>query len=73
MHDWKLFPEDRRQSHEFAHLPSFLCRPVYILRLFVKMPEILFKMNAPTRNCKLIVKYMDSVLEYLDSNLDLFA
>ena len=37
------------------------------------MPEILFKMNTPTRNCKLIVKYMDSVLEYLDSNLDLFA
>jgi len=73
VHDWKLFPEDRRQSHEFAHLPSFLCSPVYILRLFVKMPEILFKMNAPTRNCKLIVKYMDSVLEYLDSNLDLFA
>ena len=73
MHDWKLLPEDRLASQEFSHLPSVLCGPVYLLRLFVKLPEILYKMNMPTKNSKLIVKYMDSVLEYLDAHTDLFA
>ena len=74
VHDWKLLPEDRAgvPSREFGHLPSVLCGPVYLLRLFVKLPEILFKMNMPTKNTKLILKYMDSVLEYLETHPDLF-
>jgi len=73
VHDWKLLPEDRVSHQDLAHLPSVLCGPVYLLRLFVKLPEILYKMNMPAKNSKLIVKYMDSVLEYLDAHPDLFA
>ena len=67
--DWRLIPDDRHNGH----LASVIGGPIHLLRLFVKLPEILFKMKMPPKTSKLIVKYMDSVLEYLDSNPDLFG
>merc|ERR1712029_437047 len=73
VHDWKLLPEGRISSQDFCHLPSVICGPVYLLRLFVKLPLILAKMkNLSTKECKLILKYVDSVLDSLDNHPDLF-
>ncbi len=47
--------------------------PIHLLRLFVKLPEILSKMDMPVKTKKLVVKYMDSVLEYLRNHPDLFV
>jgi len=69
--DWRLLPVGGGGG-EFSHLPCVLCGPIYLLRLFVRLPEILTKMKMPQKTSKLIVKYMDSILEYFDSHQDLF-
>ena len=54
-------------------IPSLFYGPVHLLRLFVKMPEILGRMRIPSKKSKLIVKYMESLLEYLESQPSLFT
>jgi male-specific lethal 3 len=54
-------------------MPSLVYGPIHLLRLFVKLPELLQRMNMPPKTCKLIVKYMDAVLEYFEGRPDLFS
>lgn len=71
LQSWKLVPVEMYQKEEKV-MPSMVYGPVHLLRLFVKMPEILAKMRMPGKTTKLIVKYMDDVLEYLNGHPDLF-
>ena len=75
---WKLVPDsvhtDDVSSHPVnAPMPSLVYGPIHLLRLFVKLPEILGRMNLPPKTCKLIVRYMDAVLEYFEGHPDLFS
>ena len=54
-------------------IPSSIYGPIYLLRLFVKMPEILGRMKIPPKTSKILVKYLDSLLEYLESQPNLFT
>lgn len=49
--------------------------PAVILRLFVKLPEILGKMRIPPKTTKLLLSYFSSLLEFLslDSNSEWFS
>ena len=67
---WKLVPQ--AVYLESPPIPSLIYGPIHLLRLFVKMPEILGRMNLPPKTCKMIVKYMDAVLEYFEAHPDLF-
>ena len=68
---WKLVPQSLYLKN--PPLPSLVYGPIHLLRLFVKMPEILGRMPLPPKTCKLIVKYMDAVLEYFEGHQDLFT
>ena len=65
--------EKAESYHNVGIIPSSVYGPIYILRLFVKMPEILGRMKIPPKTSKLIVKYMDNLLEYLESQPNLFT
>lgn len=67
---WKLVPDELYSAS--PPMPSLVYGPIYLLRLFVKLPEILKRMNFPPKTSKLIVKYMDAVLEYFEGHPDLF-
>ncbi len=62
-----------QEFHDIGMFPSSIYGPVHLLRLFVKMPEILGRMKIPTKTSKLIIKYMDSLLEYLEGQPNLFT
>jgi male-specific lethal 3 len=68
---WKLVPQELYL--QTPPMPSLIYGPIHLLRLFVKLPEILGRMNLPPKTCKLIVKYMDAVIEYFEGHPDLFA
>ena len=62
------------QQHTNAEIiPSSIYGPVHLLRLFVKMPEIIGRMQMPQKTSKLVMKYLDSLLEYLESQPNLFT
>ena len=68
---WKLVPDELYTAT--PPMPSLVYGPIHLLRLFVKLPEILARMNFPPKTGKLIVKYMDAVLEYFEGHPDLFS
>lgn len=62
-----------QQSTDAVIIPSSLYGPVHLLRLFVKMPEIIARMQMPQKTSKLIMKYLDSLLGYLERQPNLFT
>ena len=86
LHEWQLVPRIDSESNlkssntdnsnqrqkDSEILPSLIYGPIHLLRLFVKMPEILGRMKIPQKRSKIIIKYVDSLLKYLESQPDLF-
>ena len=72
LHDWRLVPDSFYEDHDRVPMESLVYGPSHLLRLFVKMPEILGKMTIPMKTKKLVMKYLDSVLDYLKTHQDLF-
>ncbi|XP_054979837.1 male-specific lethal 3 homolog [Sorex araneus] len=61
---WKLMPE----SYPPSDLPppaSCIYGAQHLLRLFVKLPEILGKMSLPEKNLKALLKHLDLFLQFL--------
>ena len=87
LHEWQLVPRIDSESNlkssntdnsnqrqkDCEILPSLIYGPIHLLRLFVKMPEILGRMKIPQKRSKIIIKYVDSLLKYLESQPDLFT
>ncbi|XP_068575497.1 MSL complex subunit 3-like isoform X1 [Cebidichthys violaceus] len=61
---WKLTP-DNYPLHDQPHPPSYLYGSQHLLRLFVKLPEILGKMQIPERNLRALVKHLELFLRFL--------
>ena len=73
LQEWKLVPDSLYQDTSKKPLESLIYGPIHLLRLFVKLPEIIGLMSTmPVKKKKLVLKYMDSVLEYLQSHQDFF-
>ncbi|KAK7082206.1 Male-specific lethal 3 [Halocaridina rubra] len=64
LRDWTLLPEAFRDPPP----PSLLYGPLHLLRLFVKFPEILYRMNLPELKRKIILKHVELFLEYVSSH-----
>ncbi|TNN55697.1 Male-specific lethal 3 [Liparis tanakae] len=61
---WKLTP-DNYPLHDQPPPPSYLYGAQHLLRLFVKLPEILGKMQIPERNLRALVKHVELFLRFL--------
>jgi len=73
LQEWRLVPDSLYKDTSKKPLESLVYGPIHLLRLFVKLPEIIGLMNTmPVKKKKLVLKYMDSVLEYLQSHQDFF-
>ena len=72
LHEWRLVPDTFYEDLDQVPMESLVYGPSHLLRLFVKMPEILGNMTIPCKTKKIVMKYLDSVLEYLNGHMDLF-
>ncbi|XP_061745948.1 male-specific lethal 3 homolog isoform X1 [Nerophis ophidion] len=61
---WKLTP-DNYPLNDQPPPPSYLYGVQHLLRLFVKLPEILGKMQIPERNLRALVKHLELLLRFL--------
>ena len=60
--NWRLF----EGANLTTPVASLICSPIFILRLFVKLPEILGKMNMPEKRVKMLLKYFEELLQFLE-------
>ena len=72
LQEWRLVPDSMYEDKSKKPIESIVYGPIFLLRLFVKLPEIVGKMTMPNKTKKLVVKYMDTVIDYLQSHQDLF-
>uniref|UniRef100_A0A8D3ED82 FERM and PDZ domain containing 4 n=1 Tax=Scophthalmus maximus TaxID=52904 RepID=A0A8D3ED82_SCOMX len=61
---WKLTPDNYPLTDQ-PPPPSYLYGSQHLLRLFVKLPEILGKMQIPERNLRALVKHLELFLRFL--------
>ncbi|XP_055968380.1 male-specific lethal 3 homolog [Sorex fumeus] len=61
---WKLVPESYPPSDQ-PPPASYIYGAQHLLRLFVKLPEILGKMSLPEKNLKALLKHLDLFLRFL--------
>ncbi|XP_047740862.1 male-specific lethal 3 homolog isoform X1 [Hyalella azteca] len=59
---WTLLPS----QHRHAGIPILLYGPLHLLRLFVKLPEIVYRMNLSPEKRKIVLKHLQLFLEYLE-------
>ena len=60
---WRLLPAGTKLDEA---VPSLICGPVYLLRLYCRLPEILGRMGMPEKKTQLVVKYLESLMEYME-------
>ena len=56
------------ENAEIAPMASLVYGPIHLLRLFVKLPDILSKMKLLPKTAKQIVKFVDHVIDYIGKN-----
>ncbi|XP_037676664.1 LOW QUALITY PROTEIN: male-specific lethal 3 homolog [Choloepus didactylus] len=61
---WKLMPDNYPPSDQ-PPPPSYIYGSQHLLRLFVKLPEILRKMSFSGKNLKALLKHFDLFLRFL--------
>lgn len=61
---WKLVPESYPPGDQ-PPPPSYIYGAQHLLRLFVKLPEILGKMAFSEKNLKALLKHFDLFLRFL--------
>ncbi|XP_053243212.1 male-specific lethal 3 homolog isoform X2 [Podarcis raffonei] len=61
---WKLMPESYPPGDQ-PPPPSYIYGSQHLLRMFVKLPEILGKMSFPDKNLKALVKHFELFLRFL--------
>ncbi|XP_053423458.1 male-specific lethal 3 homolog [Nycticebus coucang] len=61
---WKLVPDNYPPGDQ-PPPPSYIYGAQHLLRLFVKLPEILGKMSFPEKNLRALLKHFDLFLTFL--------
>ena len=62
-HRFRLFPAGTQLEEA---VPSLICGPIYLLRLYTKLPEILGGMNMPEKKTRSVLMYLESFMEYME-------
>ncbi|XP_078458875.1 MSL complex subunit 3 isoform X1 [Lampetra fluviatilis] len=62
--NWRLLPEDHPR-YDHPPPPSCIYGSQHLLRMFVKLPELLVKMNLPEKNLKALLKHLELFLRFL--------
>ncbi|XP_070540062.1 MSL complex subunit 3-like [Ptychodera flava] len=60
---WRLLPSDF--TYEGPTPPSLIYGAQHLLRLFVKLPEVLGRMQIPPKTLKTLVRHIDGIVKYL--------
>ncbi|XP_029651036.2 male-specific lethal 3 homolog isoform X1 [Octopus sinensis] len=60
---WRLLPQSFYS--QCPPQPSIICGPQQLLRLFVKLPEVLGKMDLPELKLGILLGYLENFLEYM--------
>lgn len=60
---WSLLPTDVRLQNPIT--PSQIYGPVHLIRMFVKLPDLLKKMNMKEVQIQIIIKFVHHCLQYL--------
>jgi len=68
--EWKLIPkssapEDGEQVEEEEASPCYMYGSVHLLRLFVKLPNILSQANMPKKRLSIVVQLLNQFIQYL--------
>ncbi|CAL8288911.1 unnamed protein product [Lota lota] len=61
---WRLTP-DNYPMNDQPPPPSYLYGSQHLLRLFVKLPDILGQMHIPERNLRVLIKHLELFLRFL--------
>ena len=72
INSWKLLAAAKPKTVRPA-LASSICSPVHLLRLLVKMPLIISKMNMNVWKEKMILKYLEHLIDYLVNSEHFFT
>ena len=60
---FRLFPAGTQLEEA---VPSLICGPIYLLRLYTKLPEVLGGMNMSEKKTRCVLMYLDSFMEYME-------
>lgn len=63
--DWCIVPDTYRPETGATVPPSMIYGIHHLLRLFVKLPEILIKMEIPEFKLRILIKHLNSLLKFL--------
>ncbi|KAG8212649.1 hypothetical protein J437_LFUL018872 [Ladona fulva] len=66
---WKMIPE----SSGIINLPSQLYGAIHLVRLFVKLPDLLYAAGIQDKKLKVLLGYLHTFLEYLEEHTDWFG
>ncbi|XP_011501045.1 PREDICTED: male-specific lethal 3 homolog [Ceratosolen solmsi marchali] len=68
---WRLMPEIIiKEAHPE---PSMIYGAVHLVRLFVKLPDLLQMTDIPSKKLKVLLKYLDMFLSYLEMHREWFG
>uniref|UniRef100_A0AAY4DSM4 MRG domain-containing protein n=1 Tax=Denticeps clupeoides TaxID=299321 RepID=A0AAY4DSM4_9TELE len=67
LNELRLTPDNYPQSDQ-PPPPSYLYGSQHLLRLFVKLPDILCKMHIPEKNLRVLVKHLELFLRFSPSD-----
>ncbi|XP_012525998.1 male-specific lethal 3 homolog isoform X2 [Monomorium pharaonis] len=68
---WRLMPQVPRQSE--IPSPSSYYGAIHLTRLFVKLPELLQSADISSKKLKVLLKYLDMFLSYLEMHREWFG
>lgn len=69
---WRLMPEASKTTLGFPN-PSTYYGAIHLTRLFVKLPELLQLTDIPHKKLKMLLKYLDMFLSYLEMHRGWFG
>ncbi|XP_076172133.1 male-specific lethal 3 isoform X2 [Ptiloglossa arizonensis] len=68
---WRLMPESSKS--EGLPSPSTYYGAIHLTRLFVKLPDLLQSADIPNKKLKVLLKYLDMFLSYLEMHREWFG
>ncbi|KAJ8672716.1 hypothetical protein QAD02_003976 [Eretmocerus hayati] len=68
---WRLVPDHVRK--QIPPKPSMIYGAVHLVRLFVKLPELLSATDIPDNKMKVLMKHLDRFLSYLEMHREWFG
>ncbi|XP_053974947.1 male-specific lethal 3 homolog isoform X2 [Hylaeus anthracinus] len=68
---WRLMPESSKSEDLLS--PSTYYGAIHLTRLFVRLPDLLQSADIPNKKLKILLKYLDMFLSYLEMHREWFG